>query len=201
MKPAADSASVRVLGIDPGSRCTGWGLLSGDASRPRLVDCGALRLTGGDNAFPARLARLHDELQRIVERHAPTCAAVETPFHGLNARSALQLAHARGVILAVLAGAGIPVAEYTPATVKKAVTGSGRADKAQVQAMTGRLLSAREPIGSADVADALAVALCHLCSDATRSAIERAVATGRAPGPARRSRGAARRDRVPRGKP
>jgi crossover junction endodeoxyribonuclease RuvC len=176
MKPAAEHRSVRILGIDPGSRRAGWGLLTGHVSAPQLIECGAIGLTAA-GAFPDRLHRLQHEIERVVDRLAPTAAAVEAPFHGVNARSALQLAHARGVILAVLAGAGVPVAEYSPANVKKAVTGNGRAEKGQVQSMVGRLLGLDAP-GDADVADALAVALCHLCTAGTRGALERAAAGG-----------------------
>jgi crossover junction endodeoxyribonuclease RuvC len=98
----------------------------------------------------------------VIEQYSPTEAAVEAPFHGISARSALQLAHARGVILAALGSESVPVFEYSPATVKKAVTGNGRAEKGQVQAMVGRLVTGKFASGRADVADALAAALCHL---------------------------------------
>lgn len=98
----------------------------------------------------------------VIERYAPSEAAVEAPFHGASARSALQLAHARGVVLAALGGSSIPVFEYTPATIKKAVTGNGRAEKSQVEAMVVRLVSGSVATGQTDVADAIATALCHL---------------------------------------
>jgi len=101
------------------------------------------------------------ELARIVDAVSPSDAAVEAPFHGANARSALQLAHARGVILCVLAEAGVPPVEYSPATVKKTVTGSGRADKDQVRTMVARLTGIPETSLRHDVADAIAIALCH----------------------------------------
>jgi len=113
-------------------------------------------------AFERRLARLQDEMAAILETHRPTTAAVESPFHGASARSALQLAHARGVILALIGRASIPVHEYTPATIKKCVTGTGRAEKHQVQAMVQRLVTSECAIEGADVADAVAAALCHL---------------------------------------
>jgi crossover junction endodeoxyribonuclease RuvC len=109
-----------------------------------------------------RLARLHERLTEVVAASAPTHAAVEAPFHGISARSALQLAHARGVVLAVLGAAQIPVSEYAPATIKKAVTGSGRADKPQVAVMVRRMLHATDPAVREDVSDATAAALCHL---------------------------------------
>jgi len=172
MTGPAPRAARRVLGIDPGSQITGWGLLAGTAVEPRLIEAGLLRLGAGD--FPQRLALLQERLAELVARLRPTVAAVESPFHGASARSALQLAHARGVILAVLAGAGVEVAEYTPATVKKAVTGSGRAGKRQVAAMVGRLLHGAPPGDSHDLSDALALALCHLASAGHRSAVARA---------------------------
>jgi crossover junction endodeoxyribonuclease RuvC len=162
----------RILGIDPGSRVTGWGLLAGSAARPRLLEAGVLRLGRGDLA--RRLGLLQERLGELVPRLHPTVAAVESPFHGASARSALQLAHARGVILAVLAGAGVEIAEYTPATVKKAVTGSGRADKGQVASMVARLLGGTPPPSSHDLTDALALALCHLASAAHHAAVARA---------------------------
>lgn len=151
---------MRVLGVDPGSRATGWGLVGGDPATPILVEGGVIRLRAGA-PFAVRLHELGSELEQVVARLAPECAAVETPFHGANVRSALQLAHARGVILAVLCGAGIEIAEYEPAGVKRAVTGNGRASKSQVQHMVSRLLRAPEPLEDVDLADAFAVALCH----------------------------------------
>jgi crossover junction endodeoxyribonuclease RuvC len=140
---------------------TGWGLIGGRPARPQWLDAGVIRLGGGGDALPERLMRLQGELEALVRRLRPTCAAVESPYHGVNARSAFQLAQARGVVLAVLAGAGLDVAEYTPATVKKSVTGNGRAPKGQVRSMVGRLLGRPELDVPDDLADALAVALCH----------------------------------------
>jgi crossover junction endodeoxyribonuclease RuvC len=155
---------VRILGVDPGTRSTGWGLIGGSVSDPRLLESGRIRLGAENDPLAVRLARLHLEFGELIHRLRPNTSAVESPFHGINARSALQLAHARGVILAALAVAGIDVAEYTPATVKKSVTGNGRAPKPQVDAMVGRLLGRAELIEAGDPADALAVALCHIAS-------------------------------------
>jgi len=152
---------VRILGVDPGSIATGWGLIEGSVSRPVLVDCGVLKASRAGDPLATRLARLGSDLEALLPRLHPDVAAVETPFHGASARSALALAHARGVILAVLAGAGLEVAEYSPAAVKKAVTGNGRAGKEQVASMVGRLLAADMRRPSRDLSDALAVALCH----------------------------------------
>jgi crossover junction endodeoxyribonuclease RuvC len=153
--------SARILGVDPGSIVTGWGLIGGRPADPEWLDAGVIRLGPSDTPLSDRLLRLHQELETLVRRLGPTCAAVESPYQGSNARSALQLAHARGVVLVVLAGAGLEVAEYTPATVKKAVTGNGRAPKEQVRSMVGRLLDRPGLVAPDDLADALAVALCH----------------------------------------
>jgi crossover junction endodeoxyribonuclease RuvC len=177
-----ESVPARILGVDPGSLATGWGLLGGSAGRPTLLDCGIIRLPPA-RRLEGRLSRLCRELEAVVSRTAPTCAAVEAPYHGVDPRAALKLAQARGVILAVLAGAGLEVAEYAPATVKKSVTGNGRASKQQVRWMVARLLGATAE--STDVSDALAVALCHSASRRHHAFAERAAA---APRRARRGR-------------
>jgi crossover junction endodeoxyribonuclease RuvC len=151
----------RILGVDPGSLITGWGLIGGTAGRPAWLDAGVIRLGTPTNDLADRLCRLQREMEQLVLRAQPTCAAVEAAYHGVNARSALHLAHSRGVVLAVLAGAGLEIHEYTPATVKKAVTGNGRAPKEQVRTMVGHLLRRSLPPASGDLSDALAVALCH----------------------------------------
>ncbi|MDH3629414.1 MAG: crossover junction endodeoxyribonuclease RuvC [Acidobacteriota bacterium] len=151
-------ASRLILGVDPGSRITGWGLIRGHAQSPQLHDSGTVRLPPGQS-FEQRLAKLHAEIHELTARHRPAVAAVEAPFHGVSARSALQLAHARGVILAAIASNGVPVIEYAPATIKKTVTGHGRADKDQVAAEVVRVFG---PVtASSDLTDAIAVALCH----------------------------------------
>jgi crossover junction endodeoxyribonuclease RuvC len=162
---------MKVLGVDPGSYCTGWGLLGGTAHRPSILDCGVIRLPRG-GAFPARLGVLQSEFRSLVERLS-AAACVESPFHSVNARAALQLAHARGVILATLGEAGVPVTEHAPASVKKAVTGSGKADKMQVRMMVERLLGDPGEDVTEDVTDALAVAYCHVVSGAFREAVAR----------------------------
>lgn len=166
---------MRILGVDPGSQTTGWGVVEGSPARPRYLRCGAIRLPRG-LAFADRLHRLRSEFVALVRELRPAAAAVEAPFHGVNASTALRLAHARGVLLEALAAHDVPIAEYTPAMVKKSVTGNGRAEKRQVQAMVTRLLrleQVEEP-GAADRADALAVALCHLNGAGLERAIRRA---------------------------
>jgi crossover junction endodeoxyribonuclease RuvC len=125
-------------------------------------------------ALAHRLARLYAGVGSVVEQHAPSEAAVEAPFHGVSARSALQLAHARGVVLAALGVSGIEVFEYSPATIKKAVTGNGRAEKGQVEAMVSRLLRGGGSPGRADIADAIAAALCHLFGTGHAAALQKA---------------------------
>lgn len=154
------STDARILGVDPGSRFTGWGVIGGTPSKPTRIAGGVIQL-GSRLPLAERMVLLRSELELVVARHELSSAAVEAPFHGNNARSALTLAHARGVVLAVLAGAGLPVHEYSPATVKKSVTGNGRAGKEQVRTMVFRLLNSARDEDSTDLSDAWAVALCH----------------------------------------
>ena len=172
-EPPRTAGRLRILGVDPGSRATGWGLVGGDRSRPSLLDCGIIRLSAADD-LPSRLAVLQGELSDLVIRLGPESSAVESPFHGKNSLSALQLAHARGVILAVLATHGLPVATYTPASVKKSVTGSGRAPKDQVQRMVQLMLGSPAKRWPNDVSDALAVALCHAATGGYHERVARA---------------------------
>ncbi|RMG17971.1 MAG: crossover junction endodeoxyribonuclease RuvC [Deltaproteobacteria bacterium] len=147
-----------VLGIDPGTQVCGWGVVEGRGARLRCRGYGALRLEG---PLHTRLDRLFAGLDEVIRRHGPEVVAVEGIFAHKNARSALILGHARGVALLCAGRAGLPVAEYPPATIKKTLVGTGRAAKAQVALMVGRLLSMERP-EPADAADALAAAICHL---------------------------------------
>jgi crossover junction endodeoxyribonuclease RuvC len=149
-----------ILGLDPGSLHTGYGVVARSGSAVTLVEAGRISCPRA-LALPRRLAHLAACLGELVARHRPELAALETPFRGLNARSLIVLAEARGALLAVLAGRGIEIAEYSPAEVKSAVTGNGRADKEQVAKMVKLLLGTSA--GSAmspDASDALALALC-----------------------------------------
>jgi crossover junction endodeoxyribonuclease RuvC len=154
---------VRIFGIDPGSGRTGYGCVETDGRRYRLVSCGAITATAGD-ALPQRLARIHHELSRLLSACEPQCVAVENLFHGINPRSALTLGHARGVAILAAVEAGCEIVEYTPAEVKRAVVGYGRADKRQMQHMIKLLLGLDQAPSPHDAADALAVAICHLHS-------------------------------------
>lgn len=160
LPPDAKPAEQRILGIDPGSRVTGWGVVARRGSRLEVVAHGVIRC--GDGALPPRLAHLSGEIDRVVLRHAPNAAVLESPFHGRNSRSLIVLSQARGALVATLARASLEVAELTPASVKQALTGSGRADKTQVARMVRMVLgiSAAVPM-STDTTDALAVAICY----------------------------------------
>jgi crossover junction endodeoxyribonuclease RuvC len=156
---------VRIFGIDPGSRRTGYGCVEGTGSRQCLVICGSL--SGPSHAtFSDRLKAIHAGLSELLARHHPDCVAVEDIFHARNARSALKLGEARGVALLAASEAGLPVVEYAPAAIKRALVGYGRAEKHQVQQMVKLLLGLDVPPSPHDVADALAVAICHLQSSA-----------------------------------
>jgi len=150
---------MRILGIDPGSRITGFGIIDvRGEDEVSLVEQGVIR--AGDGEFTARLGLIFDGLRRLIEEHAPTEVAVETVFISHNAASALKLGQARGAAVCAAISMGLPVAEYSPRSVKQAIVGRGGADKVQVQHMVGVLLQLREtPVE--DAADALAVALCH----------------------------------------
>lgn len=154
---------MRIFGIDPGSRRTGYGCVESDGRRHRLVLCGAISSPAAD-PFPQRLARIHHELATLIASCRPDLVAVENLFHGVNARSALKLGHARGVAMLAAVQAGCEVVEYTPAEVKRAVVGYGRAEKHQVQRMIKLLLGLDKEPSPHDAADALAIAICHLHS-------------------------------------
>ena len=148
-----------VIGLDPGLACTGWGVIAAEGNRLSHIANGQVR-TDPKASLPARLVRLDEELGRVIEAHAPAEAAVEEVFLNENPQSTLKLGQARGVVLLAAARRGIAVGEYAPRLVKKAVVGTGGADKVQVHAMVQRLLPGVK-IASADAADALAVAITH----------------------------------------
>ena len=154
---------MRIFGIDPGSQRTGYGCVETDGRRHHLLACGAITVAAGD-AFPQRLARIHRDLGALLTTWRPDCVAIENLFHASNVRSALKLGHARGVAMLAAVEAGCPVVEYTPAEIKRAVVGYGRAEKQQVQQMIKLLLGLDKPPSPHDAADALAVAICHLHS-------------------------------------
>ena len=152
---------MRIFGIDPGSERTGYGCVESDGRRHRLVTCGAIAAPPGAG-LPQRLSNIYRELSSLLRTAQPDCVAIENLFHAVNARSALKLGHARGVAMLAAVEAGCDVVEYTPAEVKRAVVGYGRAEKPQVQMMIKLLLGLAAAPSPHDAADALAVAICHL---------------------------------------
>jgi crossover junction endodeoxyribonuclease RuvC len=158
---------VRLLGIDPGLRFTGWGLLEADGNRLRHLADGVIA-TDSAASVPERLKALHDALAALLAEHHPDEAAVEETYVNRNGTATLKLGYARGVALLAPALLGIPVAEYAAKSVKLAVVGTGGAAKEQVQEMVRRLLPGAR-IGRADAADALAVAICHAHHRASRN--------------------------------
>lgn len=165
---------MRVLGIDPGSRTTGWGIVTEERGRYVHVASGAVCAVE-DAPLSDRVLVIHQGLVEVLRLHTPEVVAVEAIFHHKSVLSALKLGHARGVALLAAAQAGLPVVEYPPALVKQAVSGYGRADKDQVAHMVGLLLGVKVE-GPADVTDALAVAITHLAQARTRAL--RTAATG-----------------------
>jgi crossover junction endodeoxyribonuclease RuvC len=150
---------VRIIGIDPGLRRCGWGVIESEGNRLAFVGCGVI-MPPVNAPLPERLAVLHRGLGDLIGLHRPDEAAVEETFVNAGTRSALQLGQARGVALMTPAALGLPVGEYAANLVKKSVVGAGHADKAQVMMMVRTLLPAAGP-DSADAADALAIAICH----------------------------------------
>ncbi len=149
-----------ILGVDPGSHCTGYGLISAEGRHTALLEMGVVELPERQT-LGERLRTIHGAIVALIQRRGPSVLAVEDLFHSVNARSALVLGHVRGVILLAGAQAGLAIAAYPPATVKLQVAGAGRADKRQVAFMVRRTLGLPEPLAGGDATDALAVALCH----------------------------------------
>lgn len=162
---------MRLLGVDPGLRFTGWGIVDFDGNLLRHVANGVIKSGTGDLAL--RLRRLHDGLQEVLATHAPDSAAIEETFVNRDGQSTLKLGQARGVALLVPALVGIPVCEYAANSVKKSVVGYGHADKAQIGHMIGVLLPGAI-VNSPDAADALAVAICHAHHMTSRQMVEAA---------------------------
>jgi crossover junction endodeoxyribonuclease RuvC len=151
---------VIILGVDPGASTTGYGVVVRQGSAISLLECGVVR-TDPASALPKRLKEIYDGISEVLTRHKADVVAVEGVFYGKNARTTVILGHARGAILLAATMRDLPVAEYSPAEIKSAVVGSGRATKEQVQFMVQRLLRLKEPPRPSDAADGVAVALCH----------------------------------------
>jgi crossover junction endodeoxyribonuclease RuvC len=157
---------VRVLGIDCGSERTGYGVIESDGLCHRMVVAGVIK-TSPRWPFEKRLLEIATGLREMIREHQPELAAVEEVFHAVNAKSALKLAHVRGVALLVIGEAGLGLAEYSPLEVKMSVVGYGRAEKSQVQLMVRSLLGLTAKVESFDASDALAVAICHAAREST----------------------------------
>ncbi len=151
---------MKIFGIDPGSDRTGYGCVAVEGSRHRFIMSGAIR-TPALASFPEKLLAIHTGLAALITECRPDWVAIENLFYANNARSALKLGHARGVAMLAAVEAGVPIAEYTPAEVKRAVVGYGRAEKQQVQQMVTLLLGLNVAPTPHDASDALAVAICH----------------------------------------
>jgi len=149
-----------IMGLDPGTAITGYGLIKYDGSRFSMIDCGCIR-TSPESPLSERLQIIYRELTDVIRQYKPEQFAIEELFFNKNARTALAVGHARGVAMLAASSAGLPVFEYTPLQVKQAVTGFGRAAKTQVQFMVKTILALSEAPEPDDVADALAVAICH----------------------------------------
>ena len=161
---------VIVLGIDPGTRNTGYGVVFARGQRLAALDGGVIE-TEAHDSLEKRLTKIHVRLNDLIKEHTPTAVAVEDIYFGQNARTAFSVGQARGVVLLAAGLHGLPAYSYTPQAVKQSVCGSGSAEKAQVQRMVGALLSLPEPPSPDHAADALAVAICHANGAAMRAAI------------------------------
>ena len=151
--------AIRILGIDPGLRRTGWGIVEIEGNRLSFLGCGRVE-TDDKQALASRLATIHAGLARVIAQFLPQEAAAEATFVNKDASATLKLGQARGIAMLVPAIAGLPVAEYAPNLVKKTIVGAGHCEKAQIRMMIGVLLPKADP-QSHDAADALAIAVCH----------------------------------------
>jgi crossover junction endodeoxyribonuclease RuvC len=159
---------MRVLGIDCGTEYTGYGVVELlDDERLVCIVCGAIKVSPRD-PMPMRLSRISIGLQELICEHRPDRVAIEDVFYAVNVKSALKLGQVRGVAMLAAATAGLEVAEYSPLSIKSAVVGYGKAEKHQVQQMVTRLLNLDQVPASPDAADALAIAICHMHTAATK---------------------------------
>jgi crossover junction endodeoxyribonuclease RuvC len=161
---------MRVLGIDTGSRITGYGVIETDGAECVYVDCGIIRVNPSD-ALALRLRIIHEKVTSVIRDFKPDQAAFENIFYSTNVQSALKLGHARGVCIHAAAASDVPVFEYSPAEVKSAVTGYGRAEKPQVLQMVRALLKLADWSEPYDASDALAVAICHVHTHRFKKAV------------------------------
>ncbi|MDI2132712.1 crossover junction endodeoxyribonuclease RuvC [Yinghuangia seranimata] len=174
---------MRVFGIDPGLTRCGLGVVDGGVGAPlRMVEAGVVR-TPADAAIDARLLAVEEGIEEWLDRHKPDCVAVERVFAQHNVRTVMGTAQASAVAIVCAARRGLPVTLHTPSEVKAAVTGSGRADKAQIGAMVARILRLDSPPKPADAADAVALAICHIWRGGATNRLAAAVAAARTPAP------------------
>jgi len=165
---------MRVLGVDCGTECTGYGVVEHAADGElHCLAAGAIRLSARE-PLPRRLERIFTKLSELIATHQPELVAIEDVFYAVNVKSALKLGQVRGVAMLAAAAAGLEVSEYAPLAIKSAVVGYGRAEKSQVQQMVARLLRLPEVPEPPDAADALAIAICHLHTASTRARQESA---------------------------
>ena len=163
---------VRILGIDPGSITTGFGVIDCEHGRLTLVEQGSITTARGAE-LADRLCRIHEQLLAVIRRTSPEAVAVEAPFAGANTKSLIQLAHARGVVLLAARSARLEIFEYSPRSVKSAVVGYGGAEKEQVAKMVRMMIpAAAKLVMSADASDALAVAICHAHSSSATARLK-----------------------------
>ena len=149
-----------ILGVDPGSICTGFGIISGSGDKITYVSSGTILPTKSANRYD-KLRTIFLEMEEVIRKYSPTHFAIEDVFYNKNAKSSLVLGEARGAAILAAALSGLPVFEYSPREVKQSVTGHGGADKSQVNYMLGKILEMGQPPDSSDESDALAVAICH----------------------------------------
>jgi crossover junction endodeoxyribonuclease RuvC len=159
---------MRVLGVDPGSDITGYGVVESDGQHHTLIECAGIRAPSRNSSFAERLLVIGRKLEEVIERLRPDACAVEEVFFAVNVKTALKLGQVRGVVLMTAARALVPVFEYSPLEVKSALVGYGRAQKHQVQEMVRLLLNLKDPPTPLDASDALAVAICHIHTISTK---------------------------------
>lgn len=157
---------IRVLGVDPGAESLGFGIVDTDGRRHALVACGAVQAPKRAS-FPVRLLNIDHELSSIIEKYAPQVCAIEESFYAVNVKTAIKLGHVRGVAMVAAARSGLSIFEYSPAAIKGALVGTGRAEKHQVAEMVRILLRLKEAPQPHDATDALAAAICHIHSAGT----------------------------------
>ena len=154
---------MRVLGIDPGSNITGYGIIEKNGQDLHTLKWGAIRAKKNDS-FPEKLRRVYDSLRVVINSYGPSIAVIENIFFAKNPNSALKLGQVRGATILAAVNSGLDIAEYTPLEIKLSITGYGRADKKQVQSMVTKLLCLKKDPKPFDASDALAVAICHIHS-------------------------------------